>query len=1045
MQLRQLGSVLVRLLTSPTLLAFSFGVTGATTVLLGLSVAVNTVGFSQSAVIGLLLAAGIGIDAGFRFGRLEPATRWCWRGLVAGWIFAVPMLAGRTFGVFGNLFGSLALSGTGAILAGLMVGLVTIAVPAFFLISEVFANRTQAERAVNVAGTATAFATAIPLAGMFANATMVAVGCLAVTAGLLLAGFMRAKLTGQGPVTEPRTNSGGSTTIPIWPQASALLVAGLSVPLIGRILSQTMTSSLYCVSCGIAAITFGFALGRGNINSANTWWQRRLARVAVPLASPVVAAAAFCMSLLSTVVLFPQLTQLQLHANATFDTSWMVLATRGALTALFLLPVGLLCGSVLKASDSNGEYPVPGLTFAGGSLAMFAALATGISLPFMAVGMAGIGLALCVLLLKPTTGAWLPVNRASRLGLAAVAAVVLISPFLTARYQPNVAARLLFSSAVFQEYAKGTDQAMLLASTDARPLSAVETQVGTSSAWRIGGSMLQVRRNGTPVAASSSSPMTCPQSTTASLPVVVPMLLRAFPENVLLLGDSGPVAESTALGFPVQSVTAMHQQLRTVPELDSVLAERREDDRYQFLAAAPKVGLAGLQRQFDVVISNPPPTADLDAAAFYTTNFYDRVAQHVTADGLFCQMFRQIDFGPEPMHRVLGSLSQSFTTVSAVQLGAGEILLLATNGESIIERGMAKRTQERATRQMLDDLAWDWSRLLELASLDAESVAAITSASTQQNTLANSSLLWSLPFETMRWGDKRTELRQALAVYQRRIIDQLEEDDYRAEAARRIAELQEEREVLFGFPDEPWVYRRTLRSRLEKHPRPPEPIVKGGTVKRQAHPTDRYRVEYFKVLANAIQQSRTSPDAIRTLDAFVAPTEPLLSYFASHEAARLLSDTGEQPDAELFHRLRTVYSTPASSRSVRDLVATINLIVEKPELIPDPADRWDRMNSLLQTMMTRWDARRDIAPTSTEVAMNDLDLCLAAFESGIAAMHTWAEECDIDDVTLANRGRFLRRRLENPLRGYRDKLIPHYDGTESVASEEDARFTPLGN
>lgn len=1045
MQLRQLGSVLVRVLASPALLALSFGVTGAVAVLLGLSVAINTVGFSQSVVVGLLLAGGVGIDAGFRFGRLEPATRWCWRGLIGGWAFALPLLAGRTFGMFENLFSSVALSGTGGILAGLMVGLVTIAVPAFFLISEVFASHGRTERASNVAGAVAAFATAIPLAGLFASATMVALCCLAVTSALLLVQFVHARFSGQAALVERALPSDDPSMVPVWLQAFALLLAGGSVPLISRILSQTMTSSLYAVSCGVAAMTLGFALGRSHFRGGTTWLQRSIARVLAPFGSPVVAAAAFCVSLVSTVLLFPQLTQLQLHANATFDAPWLVLATRGSLTVLFLLPVGLLTGCVVKTSGSAAEYPMPALTFAGGSLLMFAVLTTGPSVSILAVVLGCTGMVVCVCLLKPTTGGWLPTGRGCRLGLVALATVVLVSPFLTSRYQPNVAARLLYSTAVFQEYAKGTDPVMLLASTDARPLSATESEVGTRSAWRTGGSMLQVRRNGAPVAVASSSPVTCPQSTTASLPVVVPMLLRAFPEDILLLGDSGPAAESTALRFPVQSVTAMHQRLRTVPELDSVFADRREDDRYQFLHAAPKVGLAGLQRQFDVVICNPPPTADLDAASFYTTDFYERIAQNVTDEGLFCQMFRQIDFGPEPMRRVLTSLSQSFSTVSAVQLGAGEIILLATNGEAIIEPGMAKRTQERATRQMLDELAWDWSRMLELASLDAESIAAITSDSTEQNTLANSSLLWSLPFETMRWGDKRTEVRQALAVYQRRIIDQLEQDDFRDEAARRIAELREEREVLFGFPDEPWVYRRTLRSRLEKHPRPAEPIVKGGTVKRRAHPTDRYRVEYFKVLANAIQQSRTSPDAIRGLDAFVAPTEPLLSYFASHEAARLLADNGEQSDAELFHRLRTVYFTPASSRSVRDLVSTINLIVDKPELIPDPADRWDRMNSLLQTMLQRWDARRDIAPTSTEVAMTDLDLCLAAFESAMSAMDTWAEDCDIDDVTLAHRSRFLRRRLENPLRGYRDKLIPHYDGAQSIAAEEDARFTPLGN
>ncbi len=889
------------------------------------------------------------------------------------------------------------------------------------------------------------FAAAMPLAGAFASATSVAAVCLSVTAAFLAVRFVYLKFTARTNVPAVQPAADCVAPAPPWLQVASLLLAGSAIPLISRVLVQTMTGSLYCISCGIAAIALGFTVGRTDAGVSQSRWRRGANRALKTVTSPIVASALFCVSLVSTVLLFPQITQLQLHVNATFETSWMVLGARGVVAAMFLLPVGLMCGSVTKQSGRSNAYAAPAVTVAVGSAASWWLISSNASLPWLAAGLALGGFVLGCCLLKPIAGTWLPVGRFSRAGFVALLATVAATPFLTARFQPDVAARLLFSSAIFREYARGTDLAMLLASTDSRLLSANETPSGTKSAWRVGGAQLQIRRNGAPVAISSSNPSTYPQSTTASLPVLLPMLLKTAPQDVLLLGDSGPAAESTVLRFPVQSVTTLHQQMRSIPELDSTFATRHDDPRFTYLNAPPRVGLTGLSLQYDVVISNPPPTADLDGAAFFTTSFYDSIAQRVSSDGLFCQMFRQIDFGPEPMHRVLASLAQSFTSVAAVRLEAGEILLLATNGDSIIDRGLARRTQDRATRQILDELGWDWSKLLELASLDAESVVAITSDVTTQNTTTNSCLLWTLPFETMRWGDKQNEIRLSLAGYQRRIIDQLEEDDYRAEAARRIAELQEEREVLFGFPDEPWVYRRTLRSRLEKHPRPPEPVVKNGTVKRRAHATDRYRVEYFKALANAIQQSRSNPESIRGLESFVAPTEPLLSYFASHEAARLLADVGSEPDAELFHRLRTIYFIPASSRSVREIVAAIDLIVKQPELIPDPADRWDRVNSLLQTMMNRWAARVDIAPSSTQVAINDIDLCLNAFESAMVAMEEWADDSNIDVVTVANRRRYLRRRLEHPLRGYRDQLLPHYDGTGSIAGDDDVRFRPLGN
>lgn len=125
----------------------------------------------------------------------------------------------------------------------------------------------------------------------------------------------------------------------------------------------------------------------------------------------------------------------------------------------------------------------------------------------------------------------------------------------------------------------------------------------------------------------------------------------------------------------------------------------------------------------------------------------------------------------------------------------------------------------------------------------------------------------------------------------------------------------------------------------------------------------------------------------------------------------------------------------------------MNLIVDHPELIPDPAERWDQVNSLLQVLMGRWEARVDIPPDSTRVAIHDIDKCLEALDTATAAMQTWAAESHLDRTMYKNRVRFLRKRLENPLRDYRDQLLPHQGDTgQRIASEDDGEsFAPLGN
>lgn len=1011
------------------------GLVCGTAAAFGFSLTIGSVGLSVPVYIGIVLATALLLDAA----RRARVAEWlCAPMSLAGgllvWVLVAPWIAEasvRATGLLGPGFVT-------SVLAGFLVAGGCAAIPLVCGLMSVRHEQRSASRLLMVGGFALAVVACPFLPPAWCGAQTLAL----VTVAAWLVGQVLVRFTNQ-PEAEteevlPQSHPGYSGSR-LLVGSLLLVLGGASTAILSRILNQTMAASAQTLFGGAAVWVVCAAIGERVARSRG-----RLAA----LGSPAVAAAMCVLAVASTVLLFPVVVSVQLKLNAEVSYPVTLFLLRLCVVAAVLVGPAFTCGAALSRFGSFGSRAVgfPATVFGLSVLLPLAVVQVGT--PIVVCLLAAIGAAIVLASPRLSGSGWLPAGRG---GVPAAAAAVLAAgllPFGTGRLCIANASTLLFSSSVFQEVARGTDSELLLAANEVRLLDTDEEASGITTAWRLGGAQVQLRRNGVPVGLTSTDPLRCPQPVTATLPVIMPLLMHGLPEDVLLLGDCGAAAEAACLVFPLRSVTAVDLNERTSDEADRVFAMRRDDERFREIKADPATAVAALSGSYDIIVARPPQAALPASAVYYTTEHIQRAAARLKPGGLFCQSFRQIDFGSVPLRQLLASFARAFPTVSAVQLESGEILVVASSGETVIHSGMAQRAARGHVRRLLDDLGWDYSRVLGLASLDPEAVAAILSTWKSEVTAANAAFLWGLPVETMRWGPKQTEIRVDLASYQRRIVDQLEKDDHRDEAARRIAELSTEAEVLFGFPDVPWVYRKTLRTRLEQNPRPPQEVVVRGEVRRELHEVDKYRIEYLKALSKAIKSASSDRDALAKLEQFVNPTEPLLSYFASHEAARICGKIGDA-SGELRHRLRTIYFAPAGTRSVRDVVATINLLVDQPQVIADPTRRWDQMNSLMQVLMARWAARSNIAPGSSRVAINDIDKCLAAIETGLSALRDWQAEAGIEVALVQRRERYLRRRLERPLARYRDELLPHHykRDAEAMAADDEAidSFRPLGN
>src|SRR5690606_10601466 len=94
-----------------------------------------------------------------------------------------------------------------------------------------------------------------------------------------------------------------------------------------------------------------------------------------------------------------------------------------------------------------------------------------------------------------------------------------------------------------------------------------------------------------------------------------------------------------------------------------------------------------------------------------------------------------------------------------------------------------------------------------------------------------------LPFEVTRRSPRAAELQAAFAPYQLRLAEAVPPGEAHQEIKRRLSLISQQVEILAGMPDEPWTYRRSLRTEMQRNPRPPKEVISDSKIIRTAHPT----------------------------------------------------------------------------------------------------------------------------------------------------------------------------------------------------------------
>lgn len=624
-----------------------------------------------------------------------------------------------------------------------------------------------------------------------------------------------------------------------------------------------------------------------------------------------------------------------------------------------------------------------------------------------------------------------------------VAAAVLGCGVITVVVAPidgATATQLLFNARSAQGHRLGLKPGIIAQSHCTRLLEEHNSDGDHLTVWRTGGDQVLLRRNGIPAGQVTANSQTTPQPIQETLTTLLPLVMHRRAQSVLLLGDDSGTGLRLCTQFPLHTIEAVRPHDETTDiarryvwagETTSPENDHRVTLRQQDISIAVRTPRKP-EDLFDVVVAASPNPVSLRCQDQLTTEFYAAVKSQLNERGVFCQRIVQHDLGSEPLLRVVSAMNRVFGRVVVTQMALGQVAVVASvDPRDLLDEQLLGRLSREHVVKELSRSGWDWSQVAALAVVDTNDPVGIFEHEEMLASASSSNAHFAvgLPMEASRWGNKASELQQMFAPHQQRMVDAAPHSAAQPEFVRRFRAVVQQVEILTSFPDNPWPYRKSLKMEMQTNPGAPRETIENGELVRRGDSLDEYRKEYFVTLGKILGQATqglADPLTLKNFDFFTRRYEPLLSLFARHELIRVHEATGHpSPAQELQHRLYTIYFSSGGDFSIRHINLALTQLLDDPELLPDDANRFDHVNSLLQELVRRWEVRIGYTPPSASRTQQDVDDCVRVANRGLDAMETWADSLQIGDDELKFRRRFINQALISPLRTYQQQVVSH--------------------
>ncbi|MCA9074901.1 MAG: hypothetical protein KDA93_07710 [Planctomycetaceae bacterium] len=828
------------------------------------------------------------------------------------------------------------------------------------------------------------------------------------------------------------------------------LLTGAAVPLASRLVLQFLPGSGYESYALCGGFVCGTACGFAGANRLHRRKNDSLGRDAV-LTSGIISAVWPTVLLL----LSPLLLGWTLSLNATVDTVPLLIAARWSFGFFVLFPLGIAIGRLCSHRAASSTRPDPvsvvatTVCFAAG-IVLVKSLWVSLASTVLLTTIAAVALSTARLWkserVVPRRTLWIT-------GSLCVAALGLL-PVSLDHHRPDLCAKLLFSGQSFGAYNSGMERDLLPHIDDGRLMTVSDGRDAVWTVWKHRGSQIHLRQNGIPAGIVSTEPLTCPQFPGDMMQAVVPLVVHPQPDRVLVVGLGSTAAVTSCLACPVRQVTCVEGDAELIRINDEIIATASgfnplDDDRLVLRHIDPTLGLMSAGETYDVVLLTDSHPSLMRQSSRFTREYYENAARHLNPGGIVSQRFQYADFGRTPIETALATMRSVFPQVACIESAPGEIVLLASNTEeTMFDESMFERCEADHFRRLLAEQGWDWSVLFNLSAISPEEISEITKGDVAINTNGNGYFTYRLPQEVMRWGLKWREIAGLFAEHGSRMLAWVGESDEIPEIGKRLKDMEEQHRLIVEHPDRWHAYRATLKSRLQERPRSAIMQV-NHELERVLHPEDQRRKDYLKALGQAATREAPTSAEIAELAEFIEPYDPLVSYFLHEEAAHLY-ERSESPDrrAQLAHLRHSVHFSPGQDQSVRNVVAALQLLLDEPELVTDPQQRWDEMNALLDVLRQRSALRVQTDKTASSFELLDAENSIKVAERAMEAMDELHIEAGVSASDWEHRRTILDRLLVRPMWTYHSRQAQRLATIEAQLkriadqeSEEDQTIT----
>jgi len=161
---------------------------------------------------------------------------------------------------------------------------------------------------------------------------------------------------------------------------------------------------------------------------------------------------------------------------------------------------------------------------------------------------------------------------------------------------------------------------------------------------------------------------------------------------------------------------------------------------------------------------------------------------------------------------------------------------------------------------------------------------------------------------------------------------------------------------------------------------------------------------------------------LAAVESHLSPYDPLLTLFGHQELADLQAKSGVDPASQLAHRLHVIHFSGPFDGSLRNVTEALELVTKSPASCPDPEQRYDVINGLVQLLRQRWEIRTQSPTKSIRTLLREIDREVVAVEGGMHALGVAAHEAGLPEQATKRRQRAIEQVVLRPLRSYREEL-----------------------